>query len=1128
VGGHSLRAIQVVSRVSEATGVEVGLAEFFEEPTVAAMAALVEAAARESDGLRVPPILPASVDGDLPLSFAQQRLWFLDQLQPGSPFYNIPRAIRLRGTLDVAALERAINQIVRRHEILRTTFPSVDGEPVQAIAHRMRLPLPIVDLSELEKDARDAEARRLADEEAARPFDLETGPLMRTTLVRLADDDHLLLWTVHHIVFDGWSRAIFHQELAALYAAYVAGRPSPLPELPIQYGDFAVWQREWLSGDVLERHLDYWRTVLAGAPALLELPTDKPRPAVQTYRGEREALRLSPEVTARLKVLARREGATLFMTLLAAFDVLLARYTGRDDIVVGSPTAGRTRTEVESLVGVFANTLVLRTDLSGNPSFRELLGRVRTAALGAYTHQDVPFEKLVEELQLERDLSHAPLVQVMFALQNAPSLDLRLPDLTLEALPVRSGTEKVDLFLSLTEGEDDVRGVIGYNTDLFESETVRRIADQFAALVEAIVDDPSAPISELDMLSPAERRRILVDWNDTQALYPSRSCIHDLVAEQAARTPDAIAVEFDGHELSYRELERRANQVANALRRLGVDAETLVGICVYRSLDMVVGLLGIMKSGGAYVPLDPSYPAERLSFMLEDARAPVLVTQSALRNLLPTAAATVLCLDDDLESISRESADPPPALASPDNLAYVIYTSGSTGRPKGVEVPHRGVVNFLTSVARRPGLGPDDRFLGVASISFDASVLDLYLPLVTGARLVVTSREVASDARCLLDRLASSGVNTMHATPSTWRLLIEAGWNGTPRLKIFSGGEALPPDLGATLARLSGPVWNLYGPTETSVYSALAEVSADGDVVVGRPIANTRVYILDAARRPVPIGVPGELYIGGDGVTRGYHDREELTAERFLGDPFVPDGRMYRTGDLARYRAHGTIEYLGRIDHQVKLRGYRIELGEVESVLQEHPAVGAAVAVVREDHPGDKRLVAYVVAVGAPPAVADLRALAKSKLPDYMVPSAFVTLDRLPLSPNGKVDRATLPAPETARPEVAGSYSAPRNGDEEAMAAIWSEVLRVDGIGVNDNFFELGGHSLIATRVVSRARDRFGVELPLLALFEQPTIAGLVEVVARLRKEGVTQQSAQVVAVSREAYRRKRVAGSSD
>jgi len=1064
------------------------------------------------------PLQRVSRDGNLPLSFAQQRLWFFDQLEPGSSAYNISTGFRLTGPLDVAALERSLNEIVRRHEALRTSFAVVDGQPVQVIAPAERFKLALVDLQKLPEAERETEARRLASEEAQGPFDLARGPLVRAGLLRLGEREHVLLLTMHHILSDGWSMGVLFRELSVLYEAFSNGDPSPLPELPVQYADFAVWQRQWLQGEVLEEQLSYWRERLGGAPPVLHLPTDRPRPAVQTYRGARKTLRLPNKLTDALKVLSRREEVTLFMTLLSAFKTLLCRYTGQEDIVVGSPIAGRTRPETEGLIGFFVNTLVLRSDLSGNPTFRQLLGRVREVALGAYTHQDLPFEKLVEELQPERNLSHTPLFQVMFALQNVPRKPLELPGLTLSPMQLGIDTAKFDLTLAMVEQDRELSCLFEYNTDLFDAATITRMGGHFKTLLEGIVANPGRRLSELPILTDAERRQLLVEWNDTKRDYPKDQRIHELFEAQVERSPEAVAVVFEDKQLTYRELNCRANQLARYLKRLGVGPEVLVGICVERSLEMVVGLLGILKAGGAYLPLDPEYPKERLAFMLKDAQVPVLLTQQQQLGRLPQHEAQVVCLDADGEAIGQESRQNPVSHVTADNLAYVIYTSGSTGTPKGVPISHRSLALHCADIKRHYELSPCDRVLLFSPLNFDVSLEQILPTLMVGATLILRDTELWSPEE-FPRKISDFQITVVNLPTAYWQQLaqawslIESSLNTRLRL-ITVGGEAM---LSGPLKRWQRtplnrvPLLNAYGPTETTITATTFVVRpgmSGSDVPevipIGRPVGDRKVYISDSHGNPVPIGVPGELHIGGSCLARGYFNRPDLTAVSFIPNPFSsePGARLYKTGDLARYLPDGNIEFLGRLDHQVKLRGFRIELGEIEAVLSQHPDAQESVVTARDDGAGDKLLVAYIVpSRESRPTINMLRNFLKQKLPDYMVPSAFVFLDALPLTPSGKVDRRALPAPDQSRPELESPFVAPRTPVEEALAGIWAEVLKLKQVGVRDNFFDLGGHSLLATQVMSRVRAVLKVELPLRALFEKPTIAELSSVIMAVKEE---------------------------
>jgi amino acid adenylation domain-containing protein len=1054
-------------------------------------------AARRDDAIRRRD--PAELDA--PLSFAQQRLWFLDQFYPRSCAYNVPRVFRLSGRLDRAALQQALNSIVERHEILRTTFKLVKEEPVQVVGPARAVPMQVVDVSSVPESERETKALAMVQAEVNRPFDLSSDLMLRATVLQLTSDDNILVLMSHHIASDGWSKGILFRELAALYNAALAKKPAGLAELPIQYADFAAWQKKWIKGELLQKQMEYWRTQLAGAPSLLELPTDYSRPAVQGFAGAIESRVVSSELVQKLKALSQREGATLFMTLLTSFQLLLSRYSGQDDIVVGTPIAGRTRPEVEPLIGDFVNMLAMRGDLAGDPTFRELLRRMKEVALQAYDNQDVPFESLVEELEHGRDMSRAPIFQTIFILETAPPPAPPMQELQIRILEFDTPTAKNDLILVLADDPTGLKVKIEYRTDLFTRPTMQRFLQHFETLLEAIAADPTRPISALAILPSEERDQVLSAWNDTASTERTDLCIHQLFEQQAARTPDNVAVQFDDRKLSYRELNARANQLAQRLRRLGVTPDSRVGICVHRSPEMMVGLLGIMKAGGAYVPLDPTYPRERLEFMLQDGGAKVLITQEGLRQSVSSQDAQIVCIDSDWTSIAQHSCENLAPAATSANLSYVIFTSGSTGRPKGVQLEHRNVVNFINSVRRLFTLNDKDVYLGVASMSFDASVLDFYLPLSVGARLVIVDVETTRDGRALAETMSRANVTAMHATPSTWRSLVDSGWVGNAKLKIFSGGEALPWDLAKELLPRSAALWNLYGPTETAVYSAIHKVErSDGTVLVGRPINNTQIYILDANRQPTPIGVPGEICIGGGGVARGYLNRPELTAERFVPNPFRGAGaRMYRTGDLGRFRPDGVIQCLGRVDHQVKLRGFRIELGEIEAVLMQHPGIRQAVADVRTSGAGDKRLVAYLVYEGNPePGISELRTFLKTKLPDYMVPSSFSVLEGLPVSPSGKLNRRALPDPDDARPTLGREYLAPSTPVEQAVAEIFSEVLEVKQVGLHDDFFELGGHSLLATRVISRLRDRFQIEMTPRFLFESPGVAEMASRISEL------------------------------
>jgi amino acid adenylation domain-containing protein len=1043
----------------------------------------------------------------LPLSFSQQRLWILDQFEPGSAAYNVPLTMWSQGQLDDALLQRALSEIVRRHESLRTVMVADDEGPQQIVLAPAPVPVERQDLRDLPAEDRHDAAFALARREAARPFDIARGPLFRALLVQVADDAHLFVLNAHHIAVDGWSLSIVLDELRTLYAAFYAGQPSPLPELPLQYVDYALWQRELLDSEQLRKQLAYWTERLSGRLPVLELPGDRPRPAVQSYRGETLRTTLPADVYEGVKRLSRQEGVTPFMTLLAALNTLLLRYSGQSDVIVGAGIANRGRQELESLIGFFVNTLALRNDLSGNPTFRELLARVRDVTLGAYSNQDLPIERLIEDLDLGRSLSHHPLFQVMLFFQNFPSEDSRLSGLTLSPVDfdqINPGTARSDVTVFANEIDGDLVLFFEYATDLFDETTIVAFSQHLQQLLRSVIAEPSQRLGELEILSPEERKQLLLDWNDTPLDAPINRPLHALFEAQVARTPNAIAVEHAGTALTYAELEAQADALARILVERGAGPGDLVGLFVERSPRMLVALLGVLKAGAAYVPMDPGYPPDRLAFMLEDSAARLVVSELSLLSQLPASGANVVLVEDALAMprSARLVRD-----VRPEDLAYVIFTSGSTGRPKGVQVPHRAAVNFLTAVAREPGMAASDTVCAVTTLSFDIAVLELLLPLSVGARIVLADRDTAADGIALARLLETSGSTVMQATPATWRLLLEAGWPGQLGLRILSGGEALPRELADRLLDCGSELWNLYGPTETTVWSTVERVSVGSEPIsIGRPLANTEIYVVDARMQPVPVGVPGELLIGGLGVARGYLARPDLTAEKFIADPFGqrPGARLYRTGDLARWRRDGKLEVVGRIDHQVKLRGFRIELGEIESALGEHADVHQAVVICREDRPGDKRLVAYLVMqAGATATAADLRAFVKTRLPEYMVPSACVLLDKLPLTPNGKADRRALPAPAAAMPAEAASFAAPRNSEEEMLERLWAEVLGVERVGIFDDFFDLGGHSLLATRLISRVQKTFAGDFGLRMLFEAPTVAGFAELLVRQRMESV-------------------------
>jgi len=1078
--------------------------------------------------------IPRRVDRDTaPLSFGQQQMWLLAQLIGDIPVYTECVTIHLPGPLDGAILERSFNEILKRHEAWRTSFPVIDGQPVQKIHPQLTISLPVVDLRHLPETEREAEAIRMMEEDAKQPFDLVNGPLLHPTLVRLGDEDHRLFLTLHHIIFDGHSLyQVFLPELRTLYEAFLMGHCSPLAELSIQYADFALWQRNSLQGEVLEEQLAYWKKQLAGVPEGIALPTDRPRPSVPTYRGEMLPFALSRQLTDALKALGRREEVTLYMVLVASFQTMLYRYTGQDDILLGMVISDRKRPELQKLMGFFLNTLVLRSNLSGNPTFRDLLQRVREATLEAQAYPDVPFERLVKELQPERTVGQNPLFQVTITIE--PPLTLLPSGWTLTQMDVPTHTAKFDLSLELDDRPEGLIGRFEYNSDLFDAATITRLVGHWQTLLKSIVVDSTQHIAELPLLTAAEQQQLLVEWNATATDYPKDKGIHQLFEEQVERTPDSIALVFGEQQMTYRELNVRANQLAHYLRRLGVAPDVLVGIYMDRSFELAVSVLGILKAGGAYVPLDPTYPEERLAFMLADAQISVLLTQGQqLVDGLPRHQARVLCVDSDWQIIAQENKTNLDGKVKGENLAYVIYTSGSMGKPKGVMISHHAICNHMFWSQSCLPLSETDRIHQKTPFSFDASVWEFFAPLLAGAQLIIAQPGRHQDSEYLVETIIHHGVTTIKLVPSLLRVLLEHRniEQCTSLRRVLCGAEEMPIDLQRLFyTRLAADLYNLYGPTEATIdatYWSCQSASTGQRVPIGHPIANTQVYILNAHLHLVPVNVPGDLYIGGDSLARGYLNRPELTAERFIRDPFSdePGKRLYKTGDLARYRSDGAIEFLGRLDHQVKLRGFRIELGEIEAVLGLYPAVRQAVVVAREDVPGDKRLVAYVVLHEKQAiTLSDLQDHVAKQLPSYMVPTAFVLLEALPLMTNGKVDRQALPIPDQVRPGLQEAFVAPRTEIEEAVARFWSQVLRIERIGIYDNFFVLGGHSLLATQVLSRLRATLQVDVSLRRFFEAPTVAELSRIIEQQKASGTERQKSggpTIRAVSREAHRVK-------
>ena len=1039
-----------------------------------------------------------------PLSYNQQGLWVLNQLMPGESVYHSPTAARLRGKLDVPALRKALQAIVARHDDLRTIFRIVDGEPKQLVQD-FTLAVPLIDLSTSDDAQREAEALNILRHEARRPFDLSAGPLIRAVIVRMREDEHILLVTLHHIITDGWSFGIIHRELSSFYEAFVAGRPSPFAELPIQYSDYAMWQREWFEGEVYESQLAYWKKQFATVPPALELPADHPRPSVQAYRafrGDQQSITLSADLTRRIRTLCQKENITLFMVLMAAYQILLHRYTGEEDIVVGTPIAGRPVPEIEDLIGLFINTLAIRTRVLSGATVREFLNQVKQVALGAYSHQDLPFERLVKELQPERTLAHNPLFQVMFVMQSEEILPLNLTGVAAEHFRIDHVMANFDLTLDIVEHQDKLVCLFESNADLFEADTIARMMTHFQNILEGLTANPEQKISDVSLLSDAERRQLLVDWNDTKTEYPSTRSIEELFEEQVALAPEAAALVWDDGELTYRDLNARANQLAHYLRDRGVTADTRVAVCLPRSPELIVAVLAILKAGGGYVPLDPAYPQNRLEFMMADSGAPLMLTKTELASKLP-GNDSVICIDLLGEELTSQSQENLTSISGRDHLAYVMYTSGSTGKPKGVTVTHRNVVRLVKNT-NYASFSRDEVFLQASTISFDASTFEIWGSLLNGARLVMLPAGAPS-LKELGQAIKRHKVTTLWLTAGLFHLMVENHLDDLRGLRqLLAGGDVLSvPHVRKVFAELPNcRLINGYGPTENTTFTCcypLKDISkVNGSVPIGFPISNTSVYVLDRQSNPVPIGIPGELYIGGDGLARGYLDRPELTEERFVRNPFsAHDDRLYRTGDLVRYKPTGEIEFIGRVDDQVKVRGFRVELGEIEAALRQHEGVREATVVARKDT-GDKHLVAYLVPRGNL-RTEEVREFLQTRLPDYMMPSVFVTLEALPLTPMGKVDRRALPEPTEIKREAEKGFVAPIDELELKLTRIWEQVLRVNPIGTDENFFELGGHSLLAVKLFAEIEKNFGKNLPLATLFQAPTVGQLARA---LRDEG--------------------------
>lgn len=1064
-------------------------------------------------------IVPQSRETDtFPLSFSQQRLWFLDKLEPGSHLYNIPAVLRLRGKLNRSALEHSFNEIIKRHEVLRTVFSEADGEGVQIVSPEGRIQIESIDLQQTNPAERDSVLKEEAIKEAVIPFNLSSGPLLRVTLLEFDSTDHALLVTMHHIVSDNWSTGIFVHEIMQLYSAFVQGKPSPLEPLAVQYADFAAWQRKWFKGKTMDDQIAYWKEQLMGIPPVIEFPLDKPRPAYQTYNGDFLTFSISKERTAELNNLSRKQDVTLFMTLLSAYFVLLHRYAGQDDICVGSPIANRNRKETEAMIGFFVNTLVLRGRLYGNPSFSELLQRTKETTLGAFAHQDLPFETLVEELQPERDMSHSPLFQAMFVLNNAPVDKLELPGLELEVVEVENKTSKFDLILNVFEDENGLHCKIEYNTDLFEAATIERFGRHYQTLLTSIVQNPEEPIGRLSILDDAEKEQLLHKWSEPERFYNESQTIVDLLTSQALATPQAPALRVLDDTLSYAQLHEQSNRLANLLIQNGLKHGDRVGVFADRSAQVIVSFLAVLKAGAVYLPLDPSYPTERLNYMLDDSGASFLLTLSHLKDILPGEQRHTLVLDEAQEAMAEISADTPEVTLSAKDTAYVIYTSGSTGQPKGVEISHFAIANHCVDMADYYQLTPDDNVLQFAALNFDASIEQILPPLISGATVCMRENEIW-DSGQFSQKITEYDLTVINPPTAYWAQMAEI-WAEHPeqvppnRLRlVIVGGDVLQPqalDNWYKTPLADTRLINAYGPTEAVITATTYEIpphSSFSRVPVGRPRSSRRVYILDTYGNPVPVNVPGELHIGGTLLAKGYLGRPELTDEKFISNPFVPGNeRMYKTGDRVRFLPDGSIDFMGRIDFQVKIRGFRIELGEIENALQQMPEITRAVVKDFDTPQGIKALAAYVTTLNNDDVdAASIRSFLEERLPDYMIPALFMRLDEMPVDPSGKINRRLLPEADISKLKVQTEYVAPRTPTEEKLCAMIEEVLHIERAGVKDNFFELGGHSMMATQVVSRIRDEFDVELSLRSLFENPTAEGIAQAITEAQAANVDE-----------------------
>ena len=1036
-------------------------------------------------------------DSRITLSYPQQRQLFLELLDRGTAVNNLSVLLELTGRLDLGKLENSAKRIFNRHDVLRTKYIFGRGLPEPQILSDYSFTIPIVDLRKYDLNVRKTKARELAEKEVIKPFNLNQTPLIRLQLYVLSNELHFLLLVVHHTIADGWSLGVFLKELMIYYSKVTTGTTDELPDLPIQYADFAHWQTDQNQEKEWRSSMKYWKEQLGGELPVLELPTDHPRGARQTFSGRTHHFRFSSEIIDLLDQFNRREDVTLFMTLLAVFYILLYRYSGQEEILIGTPVANRNLPELEHLIGVFINTLVLRCDLSGDPSFREILIQVRDISLKAYSHQDLPFEKLVEELKPQRDLSRTPLFQVVFNLQNSPLPKLNIPGISTRFLELDRGVSQFDLTLMISKIEGQVNALAEYNSDLFEPSTITRMFDSYQKLLKDAITNPTLPVSKLKLIDKEEEYRLVHKKNQTQIDFPREKCFHQLFEIQVEKTPDAIAVIFNNTSKTYRELNRQANVLARHLGEMGVGPGIRVGILMEKSFEIIDALLGVHKAGGIYVPIPTSFPTERLRYILKDADVSVLITNIDVE-LQDDHDVCIVKLNDDLILTTRDESNLQSNI-TPEDLAYIMYTSGSTGNPKGVMVQHFALVNFLWSMLQKPGINKDDILLSVTSISFDIAALELFLPLLTGATVVITPKEMINNPLLIGEAIDHYQVSVMQATPAIWQLLLDTGWKGKPGLKALCGGDVLTRTLADKLLDRVESLWNMYGPTETTIWSSISQIQKkDTPIIIGDPINNTQLYILDHHLQAVPVGVVGELHIGGEGLAKGYLNQPNLTEEKFIPDNFSskPGARLYKTGDLSRFLSDYSIELLGRTDNQVKINGHRIELGEIESVLMQHPSVQESIVIARSENSGEKRIVAYLILTNEKKTEdGELRNFIRKKLPSYMIPSVFIRLDNIPLTINGKIDRKSLPIPEDLR-RLPG-YVAPRNDEERILAKIWQDALEIEEVGVNDNFFDLGGASIQSLEIVAKANMvgyRFNVE----DIFTYQTIA---ELVAKLNKE---------------------------